>query len=122
MSIRVSNLRLPLDAPEGVLPQHVARVLGDPAVTACPWRILRKSLDARDKDRLQFVYNVEVRVPADEDRLVARARHSPEHPEARVEHYAEPPFVMPDPGGRALTHRPVVIGSGPGGLAAAYFL
>src|SRR5262249_36234328 len=31
-------------------------------------------------------------------------------------------FAMPDPGTEPLTQRPVVVGSGPGGLAAAWFL
>src|SRR4051794_19743618 len=112
MAIRVSNLRLNLDAPETDLPGHVARVLGTPAVLVCPWRILRKSLDARDKDRLQFVYSVEVRVPDDENRLVEQARRT-SHPEARVESYSEEPFVLPPSGSRPLEQRPVVIGSGP---------
>src|SRR5947209_18943264 len=121
MPIRISNLRLKLDAPEAELPHQVARVLGSPSVLACPWRILRKSLDARDKDRLQFVYSVEVRVPEGEERLVEFAQRKT-HTDARVEHYSEAPFVLPPLGSRPLEHRPVVIGSGPGGLAAAYFL
>lgn len=121
MAIRVSNLRRNLDAPEQSLPEHLARVLGSPAVLSYPWRILRKSLDARDKDRLEFVYSVEVRVPEDEVRLVEQARRGT-RAEARVEHYCEAPFVLPPPGSRPLEQRPVVIGSGPGGLATAYFL
>src|SRR5437764_13781845 len=121
MAIRVSNLRLKPGAPEAALPEHVARVLGTSAVLACPGRILRKGLDARDKDRLQFVYSVEVQVSEGEDRLVEQARRTA-HPEARVEHFAEPPFTLPPPGSRPLGHRPVVVGSGPGGLVAACLL
>jgi uncharacterized FAD-dependent dehydrogenase len=40
----------------------------------------------------------------------------------QVEVSEEPPFAMPEPGHAPLPHRPVVVGSGPGGLAAAYFL
>src|SRR5207245_8033000 len=36
--------------------------------------------------------------------------------------YTEPGSVRREPGTRPLAHRPVVIGSGPGGLVAAYFL
>src|SRR5262245_47726508 len=97
MAIRVSNLRLQLDAPETALPEHLARILGTRAVLTCPWRILRKSLDARDKGHLQFVYSVEVHVPEDEDRLVQQARRTT-HPEARVESFAEAPFQLPPSG------------------------
>jgi hypothetical protein len=45
-----------------------------------------------------------------------------QHGPVQVEHYHEPPFIMPEPGQVRLANRPVVIGSGPGGLAAAYFL
>src|SRR5205814_6370725 len=43
-------------------------------------------------------------------------------PPVRVALHAEEPFVMPPPGTAPLAERPVVIGSGPGGLVAAYFL
>ncbi len=121
MPIRVSNLRLPLDEPEAALPGRLARVLGLPPEGLARWRILRKSLDARDKADLQFVYTAEVSVPAEEDRLVEQAGRTA-RPEVRVEHYQEPPFCMPDPGGRPLEHRPVIVGTGPAGLVAGYFL
>jgi uncharacterized FAD-dependent dehydrogenase len=124
MSIRVSNLRLPLDEPESALPGHLARSLGLPPEAVGRWRILRKSLDARDKGELHFVYSAEVSLPEDETRLVELARRtaSPGRPEVRIDLYQEPPFTMPEPGGRLLEHRPVVVGSGPAGLVAGYFL
>ncbi|HXG11155.1 MAG TPA: FAD-dependent oxidoreductase [Gemmataceae bacterium] len=121
MPIRISNLRLRVEEPESVLPGRLAQVLGLPPGAVNQWRILRKSLDARDKDALQFVYSAEVRVAEDESRLVQQAQRKA-HPAARVELYCEPPFEMPRPGERPLAHRPVVVGSGPGGLVAAYFL
>jgi uncharacterized FAD-dependent dehydrogenase len=53
---------------------------------------------------------------------VVELARRPGHPRARIDLYDEPPFAMPPPGGRPLRERPVVIGSGPGGLAAGYFL
>jgi uncharacterized protein len=119
MPIRITNLRLDLDEGLEAIPEHLANLLGvNPA--DIDWRILRKSLDARDKSDIHFVCNAEVRVPADEARIVEHARRAARG--ARVELHAEPPFDLPDPGSKALPHRPVVIGSGPGGLIAAYFL
>jgi hypothetical protein len=120
MPIRISNLRLPIGMAEANLPTHSARLLGVPASELSGWRILRKSLDARDKDALEFVYSVEVQVPTDADRLIARAAQRQR--QAKIEPYTEPPFVMPAPGVVPLPQRPVVLGSGPGGLLAAYFL
>jgi uncharacterized FAD-dependent dehydrogenase len=121
MPLRVFNLRLGVDEPEAELFGRLAEVLGLRPEDLGRWRILRKSLDARNKDDLQFVYHAEVTVPEDEARVLASARKRV-RPPARIETYHEPPFEMPPPGTRALEHRPVVIGSGPAGLAAAYFL
>ncbi len=120
MPIRVSNLRLGIDESEQALPQRLARALDLLQDEIKRWRILRKSLDARDKDDLAFVYAAEVAVPEDERRVTDRARVR--HPELAIELYQEPPFELPEPGREPLPHRPVVVGSGPGGLAAAYFL
>src|SRR5438128_5996937 len=106
MSLRVSDVRLSVDEPEAALAVRLARLLGVRPDELLRWRILRKSLDARDKDALQFVYTAEVVVPGDEARLAARARRR-----ARVDLWAEEPFVMPPPGARPLPHRPVVVGS-----------
>jgi uncharacterized FAD-dependent dehydrogenase len=121
MALRVSNVRLRVDEPEAHLGERLARILGLAPSEVRRWRILRKALDARNKDALQFVYTAEVSLAAGEARVAARARRS-SHSRARVDLYHEEPFVLPPPGGRPLEHRPVVIGSGPGGLAAAYFL
>lgn len=119
MSIRISNLRLGIDVAEAALAEPLRKLLGASAANS-RWRILRKSLDARDKDRLQWVYSVEVQVPDEEARVAELARNHAS--EARIEPYRAERFIMPGPGPRALSRRPVVVGSGPGGLAAAYFL
>ncbi|MBN9118634.1 MAG: NAD(P)-binding protein [Planctomycetes bacterium] len=117
MSIRVSNLRLPVEEPEVALPTHLARALGVSASELARWRIVRKALDLRDKRQLRFVYNFEVDLNGNEGAVVARA-----HGTEQIELHHEPPFSMPEPGSVPLPHRPVVVGSGPGGLVCAYFL
>jgi uncharacterized FAD-dependent dehydrogenase len=120
MSLRISNLRMALDEPEAALGDHLALALGVKADALGPWRILRKSLDARNRDALEFVYTAEVCPAEMEDHLLktARRRRGP----IRIVRYVESSFRLPRPGDRPLEHRPVVIGSGPGGLAAGYFL
>jgi uncharacterized protein len=122
MAIRVSNLRLGLDEPEGALAAHLARALGVSPGSLAGWRILRKSLDARRKDALQFVYTALVNVPHDEERILALASTGRRRPDLRFDLYDEEQFTLPPPGTALLARRPVVIGSGPGGLAAAFFL
>lgn len=111
MPFRVTNLCVAVDEPDVELPNRLARVVGLPA-DAFTFRILRKSLDTRDKNGIQFVYSIEVR-PND-------PTYQPR--DRRMEQYNEPPFSLPDPGNEPLRDRPVIVGSGPAGLAAGYFL
>ncbi len=121
MSLRIANLHLSIEEPEAALPGRLASVLGVPPETLQSWRILRKSLDARDKKALQFVYTVEVVVPGEEERLLQRVRRtSPAG--VRIDPYREEAFEIPPPGNQPLPTRPVVVGSGPGGLVCACFL
>jgi uncharacterized FAD-dependent dehydrogenase len=117
MSIRVTNLPLPIEEPEEALPRHIAQMLGIPVAQIVRWRIIRKALDLRDKRQLRFVYNFDIDLAEAEGAVVARSR-APE----RVAHFTEPAFSMPDPGSAPLRHRPIVVGSGPGGLVCGYFL
>jgi uncharacterized FAD-dependent dehydrogenase len=115
MALRVTNLRLRLDENLADLPTLVGKALGVPAGDLrC--RLLRKSLDTRDKSDIHFVVSAEVRL--DDERRVFR-----KSPRAvQVEQYEEPPFEIPDPGDQPLDDRPIIVGSGPGGLVAGYFL
>lgn len=113
MSLRVSNLRLPVEEPEVNLPAHLARALGVAPADLGSWRIVRKALDLRDKHQLRFVYNLDVEAPGAKPRAVAGVQ---------VEPHDDTPFTMPEPGSQPLPDRPVVVGSGPGGLVCAYFL
>ncbi len=120
MSIRLSNIRLSVDEPELALPSRLARALNLRVADIDSWRILRKSLDVRDKSDLAFVYSVEVNVPQGERRLVEKAVRCAGGVAAEL--YHEPPFELPQPGGEPLVERPVVVGSGPAGAMAAVFL
>src|SRR5205807_4684615 len=59
--------------------------------------------------------------PEDEARLAAAAAaRAPSG--VRIDPFRQEPFETPAPGSRPLPQRPVVVGSGPGGLVAAWFL
>ncbi|MBQ4473489.1 MAG: NAD(P)-binding protein [Lachnospiraceae bacterium] len=78
-------------------------------------RILRRSIDARKKPAVEYVYTVAVSVP--HERTVLRSCRS-----RHVSHYEEAAYVHPEPAGTPLAHRPVVVGAGPAGLFCAYYL
>lgn len=115
--LRVSNIRVDVAEPEAQLPRRVARKLGVKETDLATWRILRKSLDARSRYDLQFVYSLLIELPEGNmvKRLLAKKR-------GEVDLFVPPRFEDPEPGRRPLGHRPVVIGSGPAGLLAAYYL
>ena len=120
MPIRLSNLRLSIDEPEAALADRLAATLDVCRDDIRRWRILRKSLDTRDKRDLKFVYTAEVALAGDEPKLVDRVSRRAR--KVAVEMYDEPRFEMPPAGERRLDERPVIVGSGPAGLAAGYFL
>ncbi len=116
MSLKVTNIRLPVEIPEQELANHIAQNLGIDPEEIQSYRILRKSLDARSRQDLRFVYSAEVNVP-DEPGILKNHRE-----ELSVQAYSEEPFIDPECGTHPLEERPVIVGSGPAGLLAAYFL
>lgn len=94
--MKIDNLKLKPGADEGLLKKRAAKIAG--VKEAKYFRILRKSIDARDRDNLHLVYSVEV---------------------------SDTPFIEPRifigkysrPNGRIM-----VVGSGPAGLFSALVL
>ena len=116
-SIRISNLTTNVFEPETELSNRLARKLGLKPTDVARWRILRKSLDARSRRELKFVYTLLVELPDGEQtaRLLSKTPSD-------VELFTPPPFEDVACGPAPLEHRPVVIGSGPAGLLAGYYL
>ncbi len=120
MSIRLSNIRMSIDEPELALVERVVRALDVRTNDIGHWRILRKSLDARDKSDIAYVYSLEVGLAEHEPQCVERARRK--RGGVEVDLYREVPFEMPAPGVEPMDDRPVIVGSGPAGVFAAYLL
>ena len=118
MPIRISNLRLPVTTPEADLPNHLSRRLGLSVQDLGAWRILKKSLDARSSADLQFVYTTLVELPEE----VTRKSRVPFTGSTDIQFYEPPVFDDALPGNQPLSERPIIVGSGPAGLLAAYYL
>jgi len=116
MTLRINNLRLPVEESEAAIPRELARRLGVKAEEISRWRILRKSLDARSRYDLQFVYSAVADLP-DEPGVLGKVRRDHE-----IVAYAPENFDDPAPGAGPSEERPVVVGSGPAGLLAGYYL
>jgi uncharacterized FAD-dependent dehydrogenase len=118
MPVRISNLQLPVLIPETDLPQHLAKRLGISPDQLIRWRVLKKSLDARSPSELKFVYTSLVDLPEEVTASTAFQRRLKDG----VQLYEPPTFDDPVSGSEPLRHRPIVVGSGPAGLLAGYYL
>jgi uncharacterized FAD-dependent dehydrogenase len=114
-TLRITNLRMRVEESERALHQAVARKVRVSADDLQRFRILRRSLDARKTDRLEFVYSVAIDVPegAVTDKVLANSN---------IGRFDAPAFEDLSPGSDPMTERPVVIGSGPAGLLAGFYL
>lgn len=110
--IAISNLKLAPGADEAQLRALAARALNVPPQDITALRIRKKSLDARRKDDIHYVYTVGVTVRGDERKLVRRCRGA-----AIVQDKTYPiPCIAPP------QTRPVIVGFGPAGMFAALLL
>lgn len=116
MSLRVNNLRMPVGQAETELLGAVARRLGVTSGDVGSWRILKKSLDARSRRDLRFVYSVAVELPTELQTRVEQTSNGD------VQSYSPVVFDDPPSGDSPLDERPVIVGSGPAGLLAGYYL
>lgn len=112
--LKVTNIRLSVGESEEVLAERCASKLQVTRSAIVKLRILRKSLDIRNKSRLEHVYTAAVDVDG-ESSLLTRLPSG-------VTPFQSQPYEPPQPGEELLRHQPVVIGAGPAGLLAAYQL
>ena len=110
--ISIPNLKLAPGADEAALKALAAKALKIPAGDITGLRIRKKSLDARRKDDIHYVYTVGVTVHGDEQRLVRRCRSAAI---AQDKTYPIPHVAPPET-------RPVIVGFGPAGMFAALLL
>ena len=114
--IRINELRLPLDHPPEALTNAAAQRLGIAATDIWRLAVFKRSHDARKKNALMFIYNVDVDVD-DERRVLEKCSADPKiGPSPDVSYH----FVARAPAN--LQTRPVVVGFGPAGIFAALLL
>lgn len=113
--LRINELKLPLDADEGALRRAAAKELRLAAEKIVTLRISKKSVDARKKENVHFIYSVDVTIDGDEQALLKRLKSG------RVLAVVPYAYTMPERR-RKSPFRPVVVGFGPAGMLAAVIL
>lgn len=112
--IRISQLKLPITHTESELKKKIAKILrcGEKSFS---YEIIRQSLDARHKEDKKFVYTIEVSIE-NEKKILQKVHNN------NIMSTNKKEYVFPKAGDRVLSHRPVIVGSGPAGIFCAWYL
>lgn len=114
--LRLREVKLPFDHKEGELNSSILTTLHITADDLVSYEIVRRGYDARNQDKIIFVYTIDVAVRNEEsiyERFKNSTRVSPA-PDTRYQFVAKAP--------RVVSIRPIVVGAGPAGLFAGLLL
>ena len=115
---RISQIKLALGEPKEFLPKKIEKKLGN-SIKIKEYKIVKESIDARDKGDIKFVYTVDFDV---EQRLGARKITLKPDPKKNLSIAPDMSYKAPEHGVRELKHRPVIAGFGPCGIFCALIL
>lgn len=113
--IRITQLKLPVTYKEEDLVLKAAKILRISPDSIRSWRIVKKSVDARKKGEILFIYTIDIETGR-EKQVVEKAKS----PQISLE--KERFYQFPKKGTTPLSHPPVIIGSGPAGLFCGLML
>ena len=112
--IELRDVKLKISDPPELLYKRAASMIGVRADEIADVRILRRSLDARKKPQLFYVYSLGVSL-RDGARIPGRIRRT-------LHDFQQTEYRFFSAGREVLKERPVVVGAGPAGLFCAYLL
>lgn len=115
---RISQIKLALNESKELLPKKIKKKLGN-SIKIKEYKIVKESIDARDKGDIKFVYTVDFDV---EQRQGARKITLKPDPKKNLSIAPDMSYKAPEPGVRELKHRPVIAGFGPCGIFCALIL
>ena len=116
--IRISQIKLPVGHSQKQLEAAICKKLrvSENDIKSIRYSLIKKSLDARNKEKISWNYIVDVEIDHEAEVLEA-CKNSKTITLAKENRYQ-----LPKQGSEKMNVRPYVIGSGPAGLFAAYFL
>lgn len=107
--IRITQLKLPVEHGQEDVKRKAAKLLRLSPEDIKKLTIVRRSIDARKKEAISYSYTVDVET--EKQHQVFKRAKSGQISLVREERYRFPPA-----GSACLSHRPLIIGSGPAGL------
>ena len=112
--LRINQLKLPVTHTQEQLEKKLIKTLKINRNDMKQYRIRKRSLDARKKPELCYVYSIDLEVKH-EERILKQLK-------GRAVKVSEESYRVPEHGSEELHDRPVIVGSGPAGLFCAYIL
>lgn len=113
--IRIQQVKVPLAHKEADIVKKACKMLRQKETEVLEYRIVKQSVDARKREQVSYVYTIDLRFPNEEK--ILQKLHVPWAAPAK-----DVPYCFPDSGKALHGHPPVIVGSGPAGLFAAYEL
>ena len=114
--LRIRQIKVPIDKDnDNFLFTAISKILKVNIKDLSNLTIVKKSLDARKKDNVHYVYEIDIKVSS-EDKILKKLKSTDiiKTPDER--------YIIELTGTEKLENRPVIVGSGPAGLFAAYIL
>ncbi|MCR5801363.1 MAG: FAD-dependent oxidoreductase [Lachnospiraceae bacterium] len=100
--------------------KEIADLLGIAASDVISFEIIKRSIDARKKPDLFFVYNIAACIGRESDFLKRIKKNKKLF--GKVKPYTPVSYVLPESGNELLKNRPVIVGFGPAGMFCSYLL
>ncbi len=113
--LRITQVKMPITHTEEDLRIRAAKLLRVSDNQIKKLVIVRQSIDARKRDEISFSYVLDVEAEQ-EEKIVRRCKND------KVSFSKEASYRFPASGSMRLSHRPVIVGSGPAGLFCGLML
>ena len=112
---RIHEIKLRLGEPLDRLPGKIIKKIGVRGLAMGQWKIVKESIDARDKKNIFMVYSVD---------FEARNARLNQNPKIKLEIAPDLTYrpAVTAKGAAAMKHRPVIVGFGPAGMFAGLIL
>ena len=113
--LKINQLKLPYTAGDDRIERAIIRKLNISGKRLRSWQIVKRSIDARRKPDIRYIYTVLAEL-TDEEIFLKHCK------DKDVQKYVETPYRFPAPGTVRLNHPIVIAGTGPAGLFCGLML
>lgn len=107
--LRLSQIKLNINHNENDLINKIAKILNTKKEDIISYKINKKSIDARKKDNIMYVYEIDIEVKNEN-----KFKNIPKTPNEN--------YIFKISGQTTLKNKIIIVGAGPAGLFAAYML